>query len=138
ANVKEGDPIAEPGAVRIPREDRTAFGIDFGDHMHPGFRTQVSQHPFDIARCREFSRAPRHVSHFEYDELDRCVESYVNPNFGDDAGLHMFEDAVAETMPGDVRTGATDGQRHRRPEIAALFIANVEGLSARVADRIVV
>ena len=50
----------------------------------------------------------------------------------------MLEDAVAEAVPNDVRRRAAGRQRRGRPELAGLFVADVEGLAGEVAHRIVV
>ena len=52
--------------------------------------------------------------------------------------LRMLEDAVAEAVPADVRCRAAAGQRRGRPEVAALFVAEVQGFAARIAHRVVV
>ena len=71
-------------------------------------------------------------------ELHRRIERDIDPQLGVDAVFRVFEDAVAEAVPGDIGSRAAAGQRRGRPEVAALFVADVEGLSARIGDRIVV
>src|SRR5512140_4038802 len=50
----------------------------------------------------------------------------------------MLEDAVSESVPADVRLPAAAGQRGGRPEVAALLVADVKGLPARIAHAVVV
>ena len=50
----------------------------------------------------------------------------------------MFEDAIAEAVPADVCGRSAAGKRRGGPEVASLFVPEVEGLSARVAHRVVV
>ena len=123
--------------VWIPREQRAARGIDFGDHMHGRFRPQIAQHPFHIARRGEPARSARLVSHLEDRELDRCVQGHVNPQLRADAALRMLEDAVAESVAADVQVRSAPGQRRGGPEVAALFVTQVEGFSARIAHGVI-
>ena len=50
----------------------------------------------------------------------------------------MLEHSVAETMPYDVGCPATRGRWGRRPIPTTLFVADVEGLTGRVLNRVVV
>src|SRR5689334_15425392 len=50
----------------------------------------------------------------------------------------MLEDAVPEPMPADIGSCASTGHRHRRPDMAALFVTEVQGFSARIRHGIVV
>src|SRR5271157_137655 len=50
----------------------------------------------------------------------------------------MLEDGVAKSVPGDVRRCPAAGQWHGRPEMAALFIAEVERFSASITHGIVI
>ena len=78
-HVEKGNPAGELRVVGIPCEERSASGIDFGDHVHGRFRAQISQHPFYISRGRELTRPAGLISHFQHRELDRCVQGHVNP-----------------------------------------------------------
>src|SRR5437879_1675614 len=49
----------------------------------------------------------------------------------------MLEDAVAESVAADVRIRSAPGQRAGGPEVAALFVTEVEGFSARIADGVI-
>ena len=136
-HIKERGPVEELGIVGIAGEERAALRLDGGNDMHGRFRPQVAKHPFHIAGGREFARPARLVAHFQHRKLDRRIECHVQPQFGVDAALRAFEDGVAEAMPGDVGRSPTAGRRRRRPEVAALFIAEIKGLAARIAHRIV-
>src|SRR4030065_2730270 len=50
----------------------------------------------------------------------------------------MSEDAVAEAVASDVRGRSAAGERRGGPEVAPLFVTEVEGLSAHIAHRVVV
>src|SRR4029077_4935672 len=49
----------------------------------------------------------------------------------------MLEDAIAEAMPANIRCRPTAGQRRGRPEMAPLFVTEIQGFSARIAHRVV-
>ena len=137
-HVEERDPVGELRVVRIARKQRAAVRVDFGDHVHGRFRPQIAQHPFHVAGGGEPARPARLVAHFQHRELDRRIQGHVDPQLRADAALGVLEDAVAESVPADVRRRSAAGQRRGRPEMAALFVAQVKRLSARIADRIVV
>ena len=48
--VKKCDPVAELCAIGVEGNNGTGLRIDLRDNVHRGFRAQVAQHPFDIAR----------------------------------------------------------------------------------------
>src|SRR3990172_12013757 len=50
----------------------------------------------------------------------------------------MLEDAIAEAVSADIRCRATTGQWRGGPEVAPLFVTEVQGFSARIAHRVVV
>ena len=50
----------------------------------------------------------------------------------------MLEDAVAESVPADVRLPPATGQRRGGPEAAALLVTDVKCFPARIADGVVV
>src|SRR5580765_3557183 len=50
----------------------------------------------------------------------------------------MLEDAVAEAVSADVRGCAAARQCRGGPEVASLFVTEVQGFSARIAHRVVV
>ena len=102
-HVEERDPVGELRVVGVPREERSAAGVDLGDHVHRRFRPQISQHPFHVSRGGELARSAGLVSHFQHRELDRRVQGHVNPQLRADAVLRVLEDAVAESVPADVR-----------------------------------
>ena len=106
--------------------------------MHGRFRPQISQHPFHVSRGGEPAGSAGLVSHFQHRELDRRVQGHVNPQLRADAALRVLEDAVAESVPADVRRRSAAGQRRGGPEVAALFVAEVKGFSARIAHGVVV
>ena len=131
-------PGRETRCCRGCARERAAVGIDFGDHVHGRSRPQVAQHPLHVAGGGEPARPARGVAHLEHGELDRRILGHIDPQLGVDAVLGVLEHAVAEAVPGDVGRRAAPGQRRRRPEMAAFLVAQVEGLAARVGDRVVV
>ena len=138
AGVEESDPVGEFRAERVAREQRTAFGVDFGDHVHDRFRPQIAEHPLGVSGGGEPARPARFVAQLDHRELDRCVRRHVDPDLRADAAFLVLEHAVAESVPADVGRRPAHGQRHRRPEVAAVLVAQVEGLTARIAHRVVV
>ena len=84
-HVEEGDPVGEFGVVRVAREERAGFGVDFGDHVHGRFRPQVAQHPFQVAGGGEPARTARIVAHLQDREFDRRVHGHINPQLRADA-----------------------------------------------------
>ena len=132
-NVEERNPAGELAVVGIARMERAAQRIDFRDHVHGRFWPQVAQHPLDIAGCGESSCVAGFVAHIQYRELDRGVERHVNRQRRANAALHMLEDAVAESMAAHVGHLSAAGKRRRRPEVAALLVAQVKGFPARIA-----
>ena len=50
----------------------------------------------------------------------------------------MLENTVAESVPADVRRRAATGQWRRGPEVAPLFVTDIERFSTRITDRVVV
>ena len=136
--VEKGGPVGKLRIVGVPRKERPACGVDFGHHVHGRFRSQIPQDPLDVARDGETAGSAGLVFDLEHRELDGRVRGHVHPRLGADAAFRVFEDAVAESVPGDVRRRPAAGQRHRGPEVAAFFIADVKGLPARIAHRVVV
>src|SRR4249919_1143726 len=50
----------------------------------------------------------------------------------------MLEDAIAEAVPSDVGCRPATGQRRGGPEVAPLFVTEIQAFSARIAHRVVV
>ena len=82
-HVEERRPVEEFCVVWVAREERAARRVNFGDHVHARFRPQVAQHPFRISGSREPAGSARHVAHFEYRKLDRCIHGHINPQLGE-------------------------------------------------------
>src|SRR5208337_4872583 len=61
-----------------------------------------------------------------------------NPDLRSDAILHMFKDAVAESVAADVMHRPAARQRRGGPKMAALFVAEVKSFSVGIAYWIVV
>ena len=78
------------------------------------------------------------VVDLQHREFHRCIGGHVHPQLGVDAVLVVLEDAVAESVTGDVGPGAAAGQRCRRPEVPGLLVAQEQGLPARVGHGVVV
>ena len=134
---EKGRPVAELGVVGVARQERAALRVGFGDHMHGRFRPQITQHPLDKSGGRELAGAVRVVAHHQHHELDGRIRGHVHRQGGADAAFGVLENGVAESVPGGVGGDATTGQRRRRPVMAALLVTQVQGLAARIADRIV-
>ena len=137
-HVEERDPLAELGVEGIAREQGAAARIELGDHVHRRLRREVAQHPFDVARHRKRAAAARRVSKPQHDELHRLVGRDVDALLAFDAVLGVLEDAVAEAMAAAVLASPSRRQRRGRPVASALVVADIEGLSRGIADRIVV
>ena len=93
--------------VRISCVQRSVPGIDLGRHVHRRFRAKIGQHPLDITRGGQPSRAPRQIAHFQRGKLDRRIECHENRQLRANAILHVFENAVAESVPTHVGRGPT-------------------------------
>ncbi|KFB72658.1 MAG: hypothetical protein AW09_002150 [Candidatus Accumulibacter phosphatis] len=137
-DVEEGDAIGELGTVGVARVERAASGVDFGTDMHRRFGAQIAQHPLDIGCRREAARPARFIAHFQHRELDRRVDGHVHPQFRADAFRSGREHAVAKSVSDHIGRRRAHGQRCRRPELAGLFIAQVEGFATRIGHRVVV
>ncbi len=135
--MEERGAIRELGAVGVARLQCAARRIDGGDHVHRGLRAQVAQHPLDVAGGREPARPARAVGDFQHRILDRRFPIDEHAQLGADALLGVLEHAVAEAVPRDVGRGAAARQRRRRPEMRAVFVAQVERLAAGFAHGIV-
>src|SRR3990172_2419145 len=137
-HIEEGNPSGELRVVGVPGKERTAVGINFSDYMHCCFRPQVSKNPFRVSCGGETARPAGLVSYLQHRELNRCIYGHINPQLGADAALRVLEDTVAKSVPGYIMHRPAAGKRRGGPEMAALFIAEVECLSARITHRIVV
>ncbi len=83
-------------------------------------------------------RLARLVAHFQHRELDCRVHVDVNRELRSNATLHVLKDAVAEPMSALVVTDAGARQWRGRPEMAAVFVAQIKDFPARIAHRVVV
>ena len=104
--------------------------VDFGR------RSPSTHSTYPVAESRR--DRPDSFRTFNTVNLIGCVQGHVNPQLRADAALRVLEDAVAESVAADVRLRAAAGQRRGRPEMAALFVAEVKGFSARIAHGVVV
>ena len=137
-DVEEADPVAVVVAVRVACVQRAAFERHVGEHMRRRLGAHVAEHPFDIAGHAQAARPPRAVAQTQHGELHCRIERDEDPQLGVDAVGLVFEEAVSKAMAGGERVVTRAGQRGRRPELAALLVAQVDGLAAAVADRVVV
>ena len=104
---EEGDAPGERGVVRIARQQRPGLRVEFRRDMHRRPRARVPQHPFDVPGCRKPPHPLRSVCKPQHSEFHRRVDRDVDGQFGFDSVFVVFEDAVTEPMPHDVRRGAT-------------------------------
>ena len=137
-DVEERHPAAELGVVGVSRDHRTGIGIDAGHHVRGGLPAKVAEDPLDVGGDRDAARPAGGVADREDRPLHRRRQVHVHRHGGGDAVLDVFEHAVAEPVAAGVRPVAAGRQRRRRPEAAALLVAQVEGLAAAVGDRVVV
>jgi hypothetical protein len=129
-HVKEGNPSAEFGVIRVVRKDGPTLRVDLRGNVHNCLVAHIPQHPLRKSTHREPTRTAAPVLHLEHGELDRCVHGHVHPYLRGDTALRMFEYGISESVPGNVRIVALDRMRHRGPEMAALLVSKVKCLSA--------
>ena len=136
--IEEGDAAFELGVVAVARGQHAAVAIDLGDHVHLRARMQVAEDPFDVTGGGEPARTSGLVVQLEHAVLHRVLQPDVHPQLAGDAVFDMLVHAVAEAVARAIAAGAATWQCHRRPDPAALLVAQVERLARGVADRIVV
>ena len=56
ARLEKSHAAGEFGVVRIARQQRAAFEVDFSDHMHHRFRPQIAKHPLGVSGNGEPAR----------------------------------------------------------------------------------
>ena len=136
AQIKQRNAWPEILAPGIACQQRTA-GVDLRHHIRGGVSTIRAQLPLHVGGNRQVSLISRMVSQAQARNLDRVVERYKLDQFGFDVIDMMLEAAESLAMMGDVITVVPDRQCGRCPQCAAVFIAHIEGLDGRIADRIV-
>ncbi|MNF86938.1 hypothetical protein D3C84_693890 [compost metagenome] len=135
---EEGDPSREFHRIGIAREQRSAAVFDLRDQVHGGLVAQIAQHPFDIAGDGQFAGSPGQVADLQQGVLDRRVERHVDPELAFDTLFAVLEAAVAEAVARHVRAAAAPGPGRGGPVVPGFIVAQVQGLAAGVANRIVV
>ena len=138
AHVGEGDARAESHIPGIAREDRAGFGILLGFDERERSGSRRAEHPLDESGDAEMARAVRFIGQSKARYLDRSFEGHELKEVGGDAVRGMLEAAVAAAVTCDIgRLGVADRKRRRAPDIAGLFVPQIEGLARRIADGIV-
>src|SRR5277367_3363692 len=78
------------------------------------------------------------VGHTQPRYFDRSFERRELHELGRNAATFVLEAAVAATVTSDIGgQGVADRKRRRAPDIAGLFVSEIEGLALRIADGIV-
>ena len=144
-DVEEGDPVAEVVAVAVAGVERAVVGRDLGVHMRRVLLTQVAEHPFDVAGGGEAAAARAVVAQHQARELHRIVERDEYRQLAVHRRLVVLEHAVAEAVADAVRRCglvvarvARGRPRGRRPDLAAVLVAQEDLLAAGVGHRVVV
>ena len=81
--------------------------------------------------------AARAIAQTQQRDLHRRIEWREDEQLLRDAVTRVFENAVALTMPDDVRLSLANRQRRGGPDGARIFIAQVDHFSRRIADGVV-
>ena len=144
-DVEEGDPVAEVVAVAVAGVERAVVGRDLGVDMRRVLLTQVAEHPFDVAGGGEAAAARAVVAQHQARELHRIVERDEYRQLAVHRRLVVLEHAIAEAVAGAVRRCglvvarvARGRPRGRRPDLAAVLVAQEDFLAAGVGHRVVV
>lgn len=135
--IEERHAPVELGVVWIARGEHAAAQVDLADHMQLRARADVAQHPFHVASDAEPAWTAGKILQPQMAELDRPLHIHEHPQLAADAVFDMAVDAVAEAVAHRVAATAAAWQRHRRPHLPGVFVAQVERLAGGIADRIV-
>ncbi len=135
-DVGEGDPVAELEPVRIAREQCAARRIDFGDYKLAGLFASPAEDPLGVISGRNSSRPVGPIGELQRYKLDGVVDRDENRQRLTELGKFAFVDRIALPVP-NINGPRPERIRRRRPDVAADFVADVNGLSGRVGHRVV-
>ena len=137
-HVHERDAGAELFVPRIAREKGAGFGIERCDDKWLRAGPVLPQHPFDIGGDGETAFAQRLVRQFEARDLDGIADRHELQQVECNAVRGIFETAVTLAVVNGVgRVFFADRQGCGTPEFAAVFVAQIDRLARRIANRIV-
>src|SRR5690606_27404444 len=119
-------------APRIAGEYRARRGVDLRRDERRGGAARGPEHPFGVSGDGEGTRTPRTVPQRQARNLDRIGQRHELQQLERDAVRLVLEAAVAEAVPGDVGPAVADGLRRRAPEIAAVFVADIDRFAGGV------
>ena len=111
--------------------------VDLRDDVHLRPAAELAKHPLPVSGDGESPRPARAVGDRELHELHRLVLRDEDCQFRGNSLVGMFEHRAADPMSHDIRASATGRLRSGRPEAAGIFVADVDGLAARVRDRVI-
>src|SRR5262245_36614427 len=106
--------------------------------MKQVFLALFAKDPFPVARYGYPARTSRGVPQFQDREFHTRIYGYINGQLRNDTLFGVLIYAIAEAMPDDVGRPSGCRQRCRRPDGSGLLIADVEGFSSGVRNRIIV
>ena len=138
ARVDENDPVGKLGAKRIASEQSAAGRVDLRDDMHQRFVPHFAEHQLPVTGRRKPAQSAGAVGDLETDEFYRRIGCDIKAQLRNDAVLGILENAVTETVPGDIIIFAAGRLRRWRPKPARFLVAEINRLAADVSYRIVV
>ena len=137
-HVHKSDPRLEIRRPRIARQQHARFEIQGGDDERRRSIILISKHPIQVVSDRQLARFVGNVIDFQPRDLDRILERHELRQAQCDAVRGVSGSRIAETMPHHVNGRAlANRQRGGAPKISGIFIADVDRLSGRIADRII-
>ena len=130
--------LGKVGIEGVPGEDGSGLRIDPRDDVHGRPVPAFAEYPLAEAGDAESPRPVGNVPQPDDRELDRHFDAHVDERLREELILGMLERRVAEAVTAEVGIRSLGGGGGGRPESSRLFVADVESLSAGVADRVVV
>ena len=135
--IAKRDPLRELVAPAIADEDRLAI-VQNSDNVRCAGFAAGSQHPLEIRRDRQATRSAGAVLERQSGDFHGVSRRHEHRQLQMDAVRVVAERRVALTVPHGVRASViSQRQRRRAEQFEGVFVADVDQLAGRVADRIV-
>src|SRR5205823_6509409 len=137
----KSDAIAKFRVVGIAGKQTLALQIPFRNDMHTGFLSIGSEHECGVSGDSQLSSARRIVAQAQPLQAHRLSPGMIDRHEGEqplfDRMAVVFKCGVTLTMPRTIRVLLSNRFGCWGPHGADLVIANINGGSGRIADRIV-